>query len=251
MKSLIQFAKLLAFQSQKLILPYFHKKIKIESKSDLSPVTIADKNAEKLMRKLISSKYPDHGIIGEEFGNVNTDNEFVWVLDPIDGTKSFICGVPLFGTLIALLKNNEPIIGIINLPALNELYVGAIGIHTTLNNKKISVSKKTELNESTLVCTDHLDVIKKQNEKKFLKLANSVKLYRNWGDCYMYALLARGAVDIAIDPVMNFWDIQALIPIIKGAGGVITDYHGNSPKSANSIIASNPSLHEKVLSCLN
>lgn len=250
-QSFVPFARLLAKKSAELILPYFHSDLKVEDKADHSPVTKADKMAEKLMREMISKNFPDHGIIGEEFGKANEKAEFVWVLDPIDGTKSFICGVPLFGTLIALLKDGLPILGVIHLPALKELYIGVKGEGTTLNGTKIKVRKTKELSEAVLLCTDHLDVINHQNEASFLKLAKQVKFYRNWGDCYMYTLLARGAVDIAIDPVMNYWDIQALIPVIEGAGGIITDYQGHPASQATSTVASNPYLHSKVIQCLN
>lgn len=251
MNEYINFIKEMADESAKIILPYFHSNIEYETKEDHSPVTKADKEAEALLRKMIEAKFSDHGIIGEEYGKSKENSDFVWVLDPIDGTKSFICGVPLFGTLIALLHNNKPILGAINLPALNQLFIGANDHGTTLNDKPVFVKNTQNLSDATLLCTDHLDVIKHQNESKFVELAQKVKLYRNWGDCYMYALLAQGKVDIVMDPIMNFWDIQALIPIVREAGGIITDYQGNPPENANSTIASAPELHDQVIKMLN
>lgn len=252
MQNYLSFACYLAEKSAKIIMPWFNKtNLKVETKSDSSPVTIADKEAENFMRETIQKTYPEHGIIGEEFGNTNENAPYSWVLDPIDGTQSFICGVPLFGTLIALLENKKPVIGIINLPALNELYVGYAGGKTTLNGKEISVRQTASLTDAVLVCTDHLSVAKYKNEKAFLDLAKQVRLYRNWGDCYMYTLLARGNVDIVVDPVMNPWDIQALIPVINGAGGVITDYEGRPPEQGKSIVAAVPELHTQVIQTLN
>lgn len=251
MKELSRFACMLAEESQKIIMPYFKKPIQVDTKKDASPVTLADRKTEELMRKLIGKHFPDHGIIGEEFGNSGENAEYIWVLDPIDGTKSFICGVPLFGTLIALLKKNKPILGIINMPAQNELFLGIEGKPTTLNGKKIRVRETSSFKDAVLLCTDHLDIEKHKNTETFLNLARSVKFYRNWGDCYMYTLLARGYADIALDPIMNYWDIQALIPVIKGAGGVITSWEGKAPEKATSIIAATPKLHKQVIRRLN
>ena len=247
MKELSRFASLLAEESKKIIMPYFKKSIQVDTKKDASPVTLADRKAEELMRKLIGKYFPDHGIIGEEFGNSGESAEYIWVLDPIDGTKSFICGVPLFGTLISLLKNNKPVLGVINLPAQNELFLGTEGQPSTLIGKKIRVRETSSLREAVLLTTDYLDVEKHKNKEAFLNLARSVKFYRNWGDCYMYTLLARGYADIAMDPIMNYWDIQALIPVIKGAGGIITSWEGKAPENATSIVAATPKLHKQVI----
>ena len=251
MKELSRFASLLAEESKKIIMPYFKKSIRVDTKKDSSPVTIADRKAEERMRKLIEKHFPNHGIIGEEFGNSSENAEYIWVLDPIDGTKSFICGVPLFGTLIALLKDKKPVLGIINLPAQNELFLGIEGKPTTLNGKKIKVREIPSLKDAVLLATDYLDIEKYKNKDAFLALARSVKFYRNWGDCYIYTLLARGYADIAMDPIMNYWDIQALIPVIKGAGGAITSWEGETPENATSIVAATPGIHKQVIRRLN
>jgi len=252
MEKYIEFAEKMAKVSAEVILSYYNSDFAVDIKEDNSPVTIADKRAEKLMRDMIIEKFPDHGIIGEEYGEYNKDAEYTWVLDPIDGTKSFVNRVPLFGTLIALMKNNKPVLGVINLPVLQELIIGAVSRPTTFNGKEISVNNTVSLKDSLLLCTDLLDVEKYQNLESFLSLAKQVKLYRNWGDCYMYSMLARGLADIAIDPVMNYWDIQALVPIIQGAGGIITDYQGNTVnEESTSIIASSSGLHSQVVKLLN
>ncbi|HMN24705.1 MAG TPA: histidinol-phosphatase [Ignavibacteriaceae bacterium] len=250
LQSLSSFLQLLSKESSEIIKKYFRTSLTVESKSDYSPVTIADKLAEEKMRALIQKEFPSHGIIGEEFGSENSDAEYVWVLDPIDGTKSFISGALSFGTLIALLKNGKPIIGVINHPILNELLIGD-NQTCLLNGSKTQIRNCSKISDATLLTTEHFNIGKYQNQKKFDELANKVKLYRNWGDCYGYYLLATGYADIMIDSIMSIWDSMALIPIINGAGGMITDYQGNDPIIGNSIVASNKSIHLEVIKNLN
>jgi histidinol phosphatase-like enzyme (inositol monophosphatase family) len=245
------FARNLADISGKIIKSYFRSAIKIDTKADLSPVTIADKKAEELMRDTIMKNYPDHGIIGEEFGNYNENAEYQWILDPIDGTKSFICGALSFGTLIALTKKGSPILGVINQPVLNEFLIGD-NESAQLNGVPVKVRNTSELSDSVLLTTDHLNIQKYQDIEKFNTLIHSVKLYRNWGDCYGYYLVATGFADIMIDPEMSVWDSMALIPVIRGAGGTITDYSGNDPVSGKSIIAAcSEEVHGQVIKILN
>ena len=236
--------------SANIIKPYFRTQMNIEHKEDNSPVTVADKNAEEAMRRAIIEEYSGHGIVGEEFGSYKEDAEYKWVLDPIDGTKSFICGVLSFGTLIALLKNDEPILGVINQPILNEFLIGD-NKTTLINNNPVSVRNCKDISEAVLLTTDHINIEEYQNLEKFEKLIRKVRLYRSWGDCYGYYLLATGFADVMIDPIMSFWDTMALIPIIKGAGGIITDYKGDDPMKGNSIIAASPGIHSQVIKCLN
>lgn len=244
-----KFAKHLADESGKIINKYFRTDITIETKKDESPVTIADKSAEEKMRELIMKEFPDHGILGEEFGKHNPDAEHQWILDPIDGTKSFISGTPLFGTLIALTKNGEPILGVINHSVLNQFMIGD-NETTVLNDAKVSVRPCAKLSDATLLSSDHLTIGQYQNIERFEGLMNQVKLYRMWGDCYGYYLLSSGFADIMIDPIMSVWDSMALIPVVRGAGGVITDYHGNDPVKGNSIIAAGKDLHDEVVRIL-
>lgn len=247
---LTPFLQVLSKESAEIIKSYFRTPINVETKSDFSPVTIADKLAEEKMRELIIKQFPQHGIIGEEFGNHNPDAEYVWVLDPIDGTKSFISGALSFGTLIALLKNGRPIIGVINQPIFNELLIGDYQ-NCLLNGVKVEMRKCSSINIATLLTTDHHNIGKYQNQTKFDELTKIVKLYRNWGDCYGYYLLATGFADIMIDPIMSVWDSMALVPIINGAGGMITDYQGNDPIIGNSIVAATKEIHAEVIKLLN
>jgi myo-inositol-1(or 4)-monophosphatase len=250
MKEFKTFAKLLADESAKIIKNYFRKPMNIENKSDDSPVTIADKKAEELMREMIMKEFPEHGILGEEFGNHNERAEYKWVLDPIDGTISFICGALSFGTLIALTKNDQPLLGIINQPILNEFLIGDNST-AELNGSKVSVRSCPDLSQAVLLTTDHLNVGKFQKAANFEELVKKIKLYRNWGDCYGYYLLATGYADIMIDPILHIWDLMALIPIIRGAGGIITDYHGGDPAKGHSVIAAAKTIHNQVVSMLN
>jgi histidinol phosphatase-like enzyme (inositol monophosphatase family) len=245
------FARNLAELSGKIIKSYFRSDITIDTKADMSPVTIADKKAEELMRNLIMKNYPEHGIIGEEFGSYNEKSEYQWILDPIDGTISFICGAISFGTLIALTKNGQPILGVINQPILKEFLIGD-NESALLNDVAVKVSGRTKLSDSVLLTTDHLNIQKYQDIDKFNSLIHKVKLYRNWGDCYGYYLVATGFADIMIDPEMSIWDSMALIPVIRGAGGTITDYHGNDPVSGKSIIAAGSAeVHKEIINILN
>lgn len=250
MNDLKSFCRLLSDESGKIIKQYFRTEINIETKKDESPVTIADKKSEEIMRELIMKEFPEHGIIGEEFGIHNRDAEYKWILDPIDGTKSFITGTITFGTLIALTKNNNPVLGVINQPILNEFLIGDNST-SELNGKKVKVRECDNISHATLLASDHYMIGTFQNFEKFEQLAKQVKLYRNWGDCFGYYLLSTGFADIMLDPIMNLWDLTALIPIVKGAGGEITDWQGNDAATGTSTIAANKKLLAAVVKMLN
>ena len=223
----------------------------VDTKADQSPVTAADRGAEELMRARIAKKFPTHGIIGEEFGTERGDAEFVWVLDPIDGTKSFITGVPLWGTLIALLHRGQPVLGCIHQPVLKQLMLGD-GATTTLNGRAVRCRATTRIEDATLLTSDPFNPAKYQQQAAFEALAQRAKLVRTWGDCYGYLLLAGGWADVMLDPIMNPWDIAALVPVIRGAGGVITDWRGGAAYPAESTIAAaTPALHAQVIAALN
>lgn len=250
MQEFVDFTKQLAKASGDIINQYFRTGINIEKKDDDSPVTIADKKAEEIMREMIMKEFPEHGIVGEEFGNHNEDAEYQWVLDPIDGTKSFISGTFLFGTLIGLMKNREPILGAIHHSVLSQLLIGA-NDETRLNGDTVKVRNTEKLRQATLLYTDFVDVGKYQNGIAFQHLLGRTNFNRTWGDCHGYFLVATGYADIMLDPIMNLWDIVALIPIIEGAGGKITDWRGNSPLDGEGIIATNGLLHPHVMRALN
>ena len=242
----------LAQQSGDFIRPHFGSAgLVVETKTDATPVTVADRGAEALMRKLIAKKFPSHGIIGEEMGSDRPDAEFVWVLDPIDGTKSFITGVPLWGTLIALLHRGQPVLGVIHQPVLHQLMIGD-GSTTTLNGRAVRVRSTARIEDATFLTSDpYSNPAKYQNGAALTALAQRAKLVRTWGDCYGYLLVAAGLADVMCDPIMNPWDIAALVPVIKGAGGIITDWKGGSPYPAESTVAATPALHAQVIKALN
>lgn len=241
----------LAVQSGEFIRPYFgHASLAVEIKSDDSPVTAADQGAEKLLRALIAKKFPDHGIIGEEFGEDRPGAEWVWVLDPIDGTKAFITGVPLWGTLISLLHQGQPVLGAIHQPILQQLMIGD-GTTTTLNSRRVQVRPCARIEDATLLTSDSYNPAKYQNGAAYEALAQRARLVRTWGDCYGYLLLSSGFADITVDPIMNLWDLAALVPIVRGAGGVITDWQGGEPMKGTSTIAASPGLHAQVIAALN
>ena len=246
-----QFIHTLAEKSGDVIRPYFAKaNLAVEVKEDQTLVTQADREAEAAMRALIRKAYPHHGILGEEFGSENASAEFVWTLDPIDGTISFASGCPLFGTLIGLLHADRPILGAIHHPILNQLCIGN-NTKTTLNGRAVQLREVHHLSEATLLTTDIASIGKYQKKEGFEKLLKQTRLFRTWGDCYGYLLVASGGADIMLDPIMNPWDILPLIPIIHGANGVTTTWSGTDASKGNSCVAANKTLHPRVLEILN
>ncbi len=250
---LISFSNLLAEESAKITMSYFRKEIQIEDKSDNTPVTIADKKAELKIREIINKKFPNHGILAEEFEHQNKEADFLWVIDPIDGTKSFIAGHKDFGTLISLLFNKDPIIGIIDCPAHNERWVGIKNQNTKLNGKDTNTSDKKKI-EDCYIMTSGLYFDDKEFKISFDKLRKKTKFCKFGGDCYMYGMLASGLVDIVIEDTLKIHDYMALIPVIKGAGGIVTDKFGKdiSLNSDGSLVAScSQNIHNQVIQILN
>ena len=223
----------LAVESGDFIRPYFGRAdLAVERKGDASPVTAADRGAELLLRRRITERFPEHGIIGEEFGNERAEAEFTWVLDPIDGTKSFISAVPLWGTLIALLLVGD-------------------GVTATLNGAPVRCRDTKRVEAATILTSDHLNLGRYQDGPACDRLLGRARLARTWGDCYGYLLLAAGHADVCLDPIMNPWDIAALIPVVRGAGGVITDWQGGPAyPAAHTVAAATPALHAEVLAAL-
>ncbi|OHE78463.1 MAG: histidinol-phosphatase [Verrucomicrobia bacterium RIFCSPLOWO2_12_FULL_64_8] len=242
----------LAEKSGDFIRPFFTgTRVAAELKADETPVTAIDRGAEELMRRLIKERFPHHGILGEEFGPENLDAEFVWVLDPIDGTRAFAAGCPLFGTLIALQHRGQPVLGAIHAPHLGQLLVGD-GRSTILNGQPVRTRPTRRVEEAILLTSSTLSPHKHQNGDAFDALSRRARLLRTWGDCYGYLLVAAGGADVMCDPIMNPWDVAALIPVIRGAGGVITDWQGRNPVGADSIVAAaTPELHAAVIAALN
>lgn len=254
-------ANKLADAAGNVIRQYFRKRFDIIDKEDLSPVTIADRAAEEAMISIIRESLPSHAIYGEENGWQCTEKsaDYVWVLDPIDGTKSFITGKPLFGTLIALLHRGKPILGVIDQPILKERWVGINGRTTKLNGEEISTRNCPKLSQAYLYTTSpHL--FSGDAEVAFARVRDKVKVPLYGCDCYAYALLASGHVDLVVESGLKPYDFLSLIPVIEGAGGVITDWKGNElsweasstsqPTSFNVVAAGNKQLHQQTVECL-
>lgn len=251
MNEIKKFIEMLVKETANIIKKHYRTSFNVEFKSDLSPVTIADKSCEEKIRELIIKNFPDHGIIGEEFGEYNSNSDYKWIIDPIDGTKSFITGIPLFTTLIALTYKNEPIWGAIHQPITEELVIGNNN-QTYLNGQIVKVRNISKIEQATLLTTNILDIKKYHNFEKFMNLAEKSSIFRTWGDGYGYLLLACGYADIMIDPIMNIWDVMAVIPVVRGAGGIITDYYGNTETKWENVIAcNNKELHQEILNILH
>ena len=245
------FIEKLCYESAKVINPYFsNPELEIEKKEDNTPVTRADKEAEELIRRMINQEFPNHGIIGEEYGEENEDAEFVWVLDPVDGTKSFAANVPLFGTLICLKYQGQPLIGAIHQSILKQLLIGD-GKSSTLNGKPVQVSNNKSLADATILTTDSRRPAIHKNGQNWEHLINQVNMFRTWGDAYGYLLTATGWADVMTDPILSEWDFVGMIPIIRGAGGIITNWEGGDPVGGNSVICGNPNLQPLVVEMLN
>ena len=249
--TIIPFIKTLAYESAKVINPMFaNPGLQVELKADNSPVTYADRKAEEVMRALIEKTFPDHGIVGEEYGESRPDAELTWVLDPIDGTRSFAANCPLFGTLICLRQNKLPVWGAIHISSIGKLYIGN-NEQCWCNDRVVCLRKPPPLAECFLLTSDHKLVARYQDAGKWDKLISATGQYRSWGDCFGYTLLASGGADIMADPILEIWDISALIPVIRGAGAVATDWQGTDPVGKRSLVCAHPDVHGQVLEILN
>ena len=248
--SLTSFVNELFTRSGEIVNPYFfNRDYSVDRKSDESPVTRADKEAEECIRSLIQKEFPDHGIIGEEFGSENQDSEYTWVIDPIDGTKAFITGSPLFTTLVGLLHNGEPVFGAIHQPVAGLRCIGD-NQETQLNGKVVRCRKVESISEATILSSSATTAAQYQDGELFSVLTTNAGLYRTWGDGYGYLLVASGQADVMLDPIMNPWDVLPVIPVVRGAGGSIGNWQGNTDHW-ESCVAASPSLFSQVIEALN
>ncbi len=254
----------LATASGETILPFFRSSIGAVDKSGggvFDPVTEADRAAETLLRGLIKRSFPSHGIIGEEFGSENADAEYVWVLDPIDGTKSFISGLPLWGTLIALQHKGRPIYGMMHQPFTRERFSGD-GAGATwrgpsatkpdqLVERKLHTRPCAGLKDATIMTT-HPGLLPGETRERFFRVERETRLSRYGGDCYAYCALAAGHIDLVIESNLKPYDVAALIPIIEGAGGIVTTWAGEDAAKGGSIIAAGDRrVHDAAMALLN
>jgi myo-inositol-1(or 4)-monophosphatase len=247
------FVDQLADVAGQAILPFFRTSLSIEDKSHggrFDPVTAADRAAEGAMRELIRRTFPDHGVIGEEFGAERTEAEYVWVLDPIDGTKSFISGMPAWGTLIALTRFGEPVYGMMYQPFTRERFTGDRGgarYRGPTGNRDLRVRPCTSLSQAVLFTTSPL-LMNESDRATFTRVEGVVRLSRYGGDCYAYCMLAAGHIDLVIETELKAYDIIPLIPIILGAGGRITSWEGGpAERGGRVVVAGDKRVHEAAL----
>lgn len=222
---LIALAERLADETGEIVAALFRTPIAVTDKPDESPVTEADRGAETRVRAILQVERPDDGIIGEEFGSHNPEADWVWVIDPIDGTKAFITGRPMFGTLIGLLWREQPVLGIINQPWLGDRWLGVSGRSTTLNGHPTRTRPCPRLDQAVLSAT-HPDMFVGTDAARFAALSGACKLTLFGGDCYAYGLLAAGFQDIIVEAQLKLHDMVALVPILAGAGGAVVDWAG-------------------------
>jgi histidinol phosphatase-like enzyme (inositol monophosphatase family) len=227
-------------------LSHFQKRLNVELKPDGSPVTAADREAESKARMWIESRFPEDGILGEEFGGQRLDARRQWILDPIDGTRTFIRGVPLWGTLVAVCSGKRVLVGAAYFPALSEMLVAAPGQGCWWNGTRCHVSKVASLGSATALTTDERFETEPSKQERWLALASRVALSRSWGDCYGYLLVATGRAEIMVDGVLSPWDAAAVFPIVQEAGGVFCDWLGAATAFGGSGIATNAALAEEV-----
>ncbi|MBX6426641.1 MAG: histidinol-phosphatase [Variibacter sp.] len=246
----------LATRAGEALLPFFRTSLGIDNKSaagGFDPVTAADRAAESAMRALIRSTFPDHGILGEEFGSERPDAEYVWVLDPIDGTKSFIAGMPAWGTLIGLTQRGKPVFGMMHQPFIGERFSGdgrAAHYRGPAGNRDLQARACAGLSEAILFTTSPL-LMDEADRQAFARVERKVRLSRYGGDCYAYCMLAAGHVDLVIETGLNPHDIVALVPIIEGAGGIVTTWEGEPPERGGRIVAAGDRrLHAAALALL-
>jgi histidinol phosphatase-like enzyme (inositol monophosphatase family) len=244
-KTFLEFALDAVWQAGRITLGYFQAGVSVDRKADNTPVTIADREAEQRLRTLISQYWPDHGIVGEEFGQSTAASQYTWLIDPIDGTKSFVSGVPLYANLLALLDGERALLGIIHLPALNETVYAVRGEGCYWNGRRAHVSHVQALKDAVLLVSG----LEGFGDKAaaWQRLCEATYIQRTWGDAYGYTLVATGRAEIMLDPVVSLWDCAPLQVILEEAGGTYTDWRGNATIHAGEGIATNGRLLEQVL----
>lgn len=248
LQSLLALAADAAYIAGRRTLAHFHTGVEVEYKDDQTPVTVADREAEQTIRALVARHYPTHSVVGEEFGTTDGDPDYKWIIDPIDGTKSFVHGVPLFGVMIGIEIKGTPRVGVIYHPVLDEMLLAAEGLGCTFNGRAARVSTVATLDRATLLAGSITRAMYRSDA--YERLAKSVKLNRGWGDCFGYSLVATGRADIMLDPRITPWDCAPLIPILTEAGGMFTDWNGTPTIYGKDAVATNGHLHPAVLDVL-
>lgn len=222
-----------------------------EAKGDGTPVTEGDRAAEVHLRRCIGNRYPDHGILGEEFGETNSGATVRWIIDPIDGTSSFVRGVPLYGVLIGVEIRGEPVVGVAHFPGLGETVAAAVGEGCYRNGARARVSPVSDLSAGAVLTTDPAALLDGPMAAGWERLVRISALARTWGDCYGHVLVATGRAEVMVDPILSPWDAAPFVPILSEAGGRFTDRMGVAGSHGGSGISTNGILHEQVLGILN
>jgi len=246
------FAISIADNARALSLPRFRRPVDVTLKDDMSPVTAVDRGVEAMLRERIELAWPDHGLLGEEYGATRTDAEFIWSIDPIDGTRSFISGWPLWGTLLALLHHGRPVMGVLDMPVLDERWIGHVGSGTTMNGAACRSSGCSLLEEATVYSTTP-DMFTPDEWARFDRTSRAACARRFGGDCYGYGMLASGHIDAVIESNLMPYDYLAIAPVVEAAGGVITDWDGR-PLGIDSggqvVAAATHALHAALIESL-
>jgi histidinol-phosphatase len=237
----------MASEAGKIILSYFQTTIQVETKTDNSPVTIADRKSEEALRNLMERHTPGYGIIGEEFGTQAGKADREWVIDPIDGTKAFIHGVPLFGTLLALLEGGKPVLGVISLPALGHVMHASLGGGCHLDGKPCRVSAVARIEDSLLLDGSVSTMERLGHGPAWTALRTRAKLHRGWGDCYGHFLVAAGRAEAMVDPIVSVWDVAPMAIILPEAGGRFSALSGNPSVTEGSGVSTNGLVHGDIL----
>jgi histidinol-phosphatase len=248
-RQFLAFAVDAAWQAGRLTLAHYQTGVAVQRKPDRSLVTVADRNAEQRLRELIGARFPEHTIIGEEFGQTDRQSTHRWVIDPIDGTNTFVRGVPFYGVLLALEIDGTPVVGVTYFPALDDMIAAAQGIGCYWNGRRARVSTVATLSEACIAYTDSRG-LRERLDRAWDALQEATALQRGWGDCYGHCLVATGRADIMLDPRMNPWDCAALIPILQEAGGRFTDWKGRVTIDGGDAVSTNGALHDEVLARL-
>jgi myo-inositol-1(or 4)-monophosphatase len=242
----------LSIKAGAIVRRYYNSQLEVELKADNSPVTQADREVEIFLRESLEKRFPEFSILGEEFGETRKSSAYRWIIDPIDGTKSFVLKTPLFGTMIALEREGAPVLGSIYFPIQEHHLIGSAETGTFLNGARCGVSETTRLSEATLLLTDPRALIDGPERERIVRLCKSVRLVRGLGDCYGYYLIAHGLADVMIEPAaLKYYDVAPLPPIIEGAGGTFTTLGGDLDLSSGQGLATNQVLREQVLRVLN
>jgi histidinol-phosphatase len=251
LRTTLDFAVEVAWRAGRVTLAHYQTGVGVEAKADASPVTIADRDAERLARELIEDRFPGDGIVGEEFGETRPDAARRWILDPIDGTRSFIRGVPLYGVLLALEEEGETTIGVLHFPALGETVYAARGLGCWWNGRRARVSETDRIEDALVLTTDVELIEDEERAEAWDRLRGAAGLTRTWGDAYGYALVATGRAEAMLDPIVSIWDSAALRPVIEEAGGVFTDWAGTPTHRSPHAIATNAALAGEIRELLS